>query len=112
MEFNPDYTPLQMFKQGVFGGTYFRPIKSGIKRGIISGPSKKVTEYLRNIPSHKLYLLDCDPSINKYKIKTGNSLKVWEEKGWIYPSGSSSDYYGWVGSVSYTHLTLPTTPYV
>ena len=29
-QFKPDYTPSEMFEQGIFGGTYFRPIYSSV----------------------------------------------------------------------------------
>ena len=30
MEFNPNKTPIEIIKEGAFGGTYFRDIYSGI----------------------------------------------------------------------------------
>lgn len=37
-EFTPNLTPKQMFKSGVFGGTYWRPIKSSITKKTYKNP--------------------------------------------------------------------------
>ena len=38
---------------------------------------------VKNIDA-KFYAPDCfDKDFNKYKVKTGTSLRFWENKGWI-----------------------------
>ena len=32
MEFNPNKTPIEIIKEGAFGGTYFRDIYSGLMK--------------------------------------------------------------------------------
>lgn len=69
-EFTPSYTPMEMLDQGIFEGIY--------------------TAAIANIPakykSHKNVLKrgsKPDVSINKYKVKSRQSLKEWQKKGWI-----------------------------
>ena len=93
-EFKPNITPSEMFKMGVFGGTYFRPIYSAVTK-------KKYRNEHLEFPSSWFKGLDintyitgqkCDPSLNYYRVKSGTSLRFWESKGWI----KSQDPYGWV----------------
>ena len=82
MSFNPNKTPIEIIKEGAFGGTYFRNICSNID-GKWYRNSFKEFYFLRYIDP-KLYLSNhYDTSVNKYKIKYGTSLRFWENKGWI-----------------------------
>ena len=81
MSFNPNKT-IEIIKEGVFGGTYFRDTYS-IINGKCYRNSWKEFNFLRNIDP-KLYLSNYyDANVNKYKIKCGSSLRFWEYKGWI-----------------------------
>ena len=93
-KFKPDLTPAQIFKLGSFGGSYWRPIYSGVLKKEISGHHNKFS-FLKGIPKNKLVgdgIEFGDKNINKYGVKGGSSLKDWERSGWI----SSKDPYGWV----------------
>ena len=82
MDFSPNKTPIEVIREDAFGGTYFRDIYSGI--------SEKFDQ-LKNIDA-KFYASDYyDKNLNKYKVKTGTSLRFWEGKGWI----NKIDPYGW-----------------
>lgn len=88
--FTPDFTPKEMFQQGVFGGTYFRDIHSNVT-------NKDHTNAKEEFPKSwfKGVVVDsqiCNKELNKYKTTSGTSLRFWEEKGWI----TSQDPYGWV----------------
>jgi hypothetical protein len=89
--FNPDYTPEQMFSMGIFGGTYFRPIYSGITKKNYKDQYKEYG-FLENLPKRKVDNGKFDTSLNKYNVKSGMSLKYWEEHDWIV----SQDPYGHV----------------
>ena len=90
MPFNPNKTPIEIIKEGAFGGTYFRDIYSSIN-GKWYRNSWKEFNFLRDIDP-KLYLSNYyDVNVNKYKIKCGTSLQFWENKGWI----REQDPYGW-----------------
>ena len=66
MNFSSNKTPIEIIKEGAFGGTYFRDIYSGI-----NGTS---FDQLKNIDA-KLQVSDYyDKNLNKYKVKTGPSL--------------------------------------
>lgn len=93
-EFRPNLTPEEMFRAGVFGGTYFRNIRSSVT-------GKKYKDAWREFPEQWFDGLDirkqvasntCDKNVNKYAAKSGTSLKYWEQRGWIHPQ----DPYGWV----------------
>ncbi len=76
--FNPDLTPKQMLKLGVFGGAYYlKPPKefpldwfNGVK---LSSDGRRVKE------------------LNYFKVNASQSLAVWQAKGWIH----KQDPYGW-----------------
>ena len=89
MSFNPNKTPIEIIKEGAFGGTCFRDIYSSIN-GKWYRNSWKEFHFLERIDP-KLYLSDYDTSVNKYKGKCGTSLRFWENKGWI----REQDPYGW-----------------
>ena len=90
MDFATNKTPVEIIKEGAFGGTYFRDIYSGVN-GKWYKNSWKTFEVLENI-DQKCYCSDyCDINVNKYGVKCGTSLTFWENKGWIY----KQDPYGW-----------------
>lgn len=93
MDFKPNLSPRQIFKNGSFGGTYWRPIKSKFFKNTLSNKHKKYS-FLSNIPDNLMTVPfdDYDKSINKYGVKVGSTLKQWESKGWI----DKSHPYGWV----------------
>ena len=82
MDFSRNKTPIEIIKEIAFGGTYFRDIYSGIN-GKWYKNSWKEFDQLKNIDA-KLYASDYyDKNLNKYKGKTGASVRFWENKGWI-----------------------------
>tara|TARA_Y100000816_G_scaffold288690_1_gene273726 strand:+ start:2436 stop:3173 length:738 start_codon:yes stop_codon:yes gene_type:complete len=89
-QFKPNLTPYQVMKMGSFGGTYYRPIKSGVTHKDLKNQHKK---YNWDLPNNMLTLPfdKYDISINKYKVKVGTTLDFWESKGWI----TKYDPYGW-----------------
>jgi hypothetical protein len=92
-EFRPNLTPRQIFKSGSFGGTYWRPIESGVTHKKYRNKHKKYPKsWWKGIPDNYLTSSQCDKSINKYKVNSGTSLLFWESKGWM----DKRDPYGWV----------------
>ena len=90
MDFGTNKTPVEIIKEGAFGGTYFRDIYSSIN-GKWFRKSWKEFDVLENI-DQKYYCSNYyDVSINKYGVKCRTSLRFWENKGWINPI----DPYGW-----------------
>ena len=67
MDFSPNKTPIEVIKEGAFGGTYFRDIYSGINEKWYR-KSWKEFDQLKNIDA-KYYVSDCcDVSVNKYGV--------------------------------------------
>ena len=90
MNFAPNKTPIEIIKEGAFGGTCFRDIYSSINVKWYRN-SWKEFDFLRDIDP-KLYLSNYyDTNVNKYKIKCGTSLRFWEHKGCI----CEQEPYGW-----------------
>ena len=90
-EFTPNLTPKQMFKYGAFGGTYFRPIYSGVIKKNLRNVHYEFN-FLNGISEDKLSSKIVDVSKNKYGVSSGTSLEYWESKHWI----DQLDPYGWV----------------
>ena len=92
-EFKPNLTPKEIFQLGSFGGTYFRPIYSRVtKKNYKNKHNEFPKSWFTGLDIDKYVTSEkCDKSINKYKVKSGLSLKEWEDSGWIH----EKDPYGW-----------------
>jgi len=95
-DFHPNVTPEEVLRSGSFGGTYFRTITSAVTN--VTYKSKDVLQ--DTLDSHwisglnKSTMLTSNTyrtNINKYQVKCGGSLGMWESSGWI----SDIDPYGW-----------------
>ena len=90
MDFGANKTPVEIIKEGAFGGTYFRNIYSGVT-GKQYKKSWKEFDQSKGI-DQKFYCSDYyDVSVNKYGVKCGTSPRFWENNGWI----NEIDPYGW-----------------
>jgi len=90
-EFRPNLTPYQVFALGSFGGTYWRPIKSGVVNKNLKNQHKEFKE-LEKLDKRLLTSPICDKNLNNYKVISGTSLEYWESKNWI----TEFDPYGWM----------------
>lgn len=70
-DFTPDLTPKEMLQLGIFGGNYFT-----------CAPNEFPKEWFKGVVfsdgKH------ADKNLNYYKINASQSLKVWQQKDWIY----------------------------
>ena len=82
MDFGANKTPVEVIKEGAFGGTYFRDIYSGVT-GKWYKKSWKEFDQLKDIDQKYYCSSYYDVSVNKYGVKRGTSLRFWENKGWI-----------------------------
>ena len=95
-DFRPNRTPQEVLRAGSFGGTYFRAIVSGV-----TNTKYNPATVLENTV-HPSWIDGLDQStmltnatykaaVNKFGVKCGGSLGMWESSGWI----SNADPYGW-----------------
>ncbi len=95
-DFKPNRTPEEVLRAGSFGGTYFRPIISSVTN-VKYNPATVLKEtvepeWIANLDKKSMLTSSTyNASINKYKVKCGGSLGMWESSGWI----ADSDPYGW-----------------
>ena len=92
--FLPNKSPEEVIREGCFGGSYFRRLKSG-KLGIV------VEDDYKELPETWTHGLDIakyltsptyDPEVNKFKVACGQSIEAWEAAGWI---NHDHDVRGW-----------------
>lgn len=76
-EFAPDLTPAEMLKLGVFGGHYLNDCREEFP-----------AEWFKDA---RLSDHGPDASYNFFEVSASQPLKVWQQKGWIYPD----DPRGW-----------------
>jgi len=94
--FHPNRSPEDILRAGAFGGTYYRPITSSVTN--VRYNAKQVlqdsleSEWIEGLDkSTMLTSSTYRKSINKFDVKCGGSLGMWESSGWI----SDVDVYGW-----------------
>ncbi|KAJ4005013.1 hypothetical protein NW752_011526 [Fusarium irregulare] len=93
-DFRPNKSPEEIIREGSFGGSYWRPLRS--KRLGIT-----VQDDWKELPASWTAGLDVDtyltnttydPEINKYGVQCGQSIEEWEAAGWI---AHEYDVRGW-----------------
>jgi hypothetical protein len=94
-DFRPNTSPEEVLRAGAFGGTYFRPITSAVTN--ISYKSSEVLketvkpEWIAGLDREQLSSSTYRTGVNKFGVKCGGSLGMWESSGWMV----DSDPYGW-----------------
>lgn len=78
MDFNPYYSPREMLEMGVFEGKYCRDCKDEFPKSWFTNAKESKTDA-------------GDPSLNYFKIKSRQSLQIWQQKHWII----DPDVRGW-----------------
>ena len=76
-EFDPDLTPKEMLRLGVFGGKYMTDCRHEFPRNWFLGAK---------LSPHR-----SDPSLNYFGVSASQPLAEWQRKGWIFPE----DPRGW-----------------
>ena len=90
IDFDANKTTVEIIKEGAFEGTYFRDIYSGVTRKWYK-KSWKEFDQLKDIDQKYYCSSYYHVSVNKYAVKCGTSLRLWENKGWI----NEIDPYNW-----------------
>ncbi|HVX36771.1 MAG TPA: hypothetical protein VHC71_11195 [Hyphomicrobium sp.] len=75
--FNPQLTPAEMLRLGVFGGKYMTDCREEFP--------KSWFEHAKLSPQKR------NPSLNWFGINASQPLSIWRKKGWIHPD----DPRGW-----------------
>ena len=90
MGFGTNKTPVEIIKGGAFGRTYFRDIYSG-----------EELDDLKNIDQNYYCSNYYDVNVNKYGVKCGIPLRIWENNGRTNPIDPYSWFQGyfryWLG---------------
>ena len=74
MDFGANKTPIEVIREGAFGGTYFRDIYSGINEKWYKNSWKEFNQL--KIIDAKFYASDYYVvNVNKCGVKTGTSLR-------------------------------------
>ena len=73
MDFSPNKKPIEVIKEGAFGGTYFRDIYSVINGKQYRKPWKEFDQ-LKDIKQKYFCSNYYDVSVNKYGVKCRTSL--------------------------------------
>lgn len=92
--FAPNKSPEEMLREGVFGGSYFRPLRSKKLGIVVEDDWKELPESWISGLSVERYLTnpDYDPEMNKFHVSCGQSIEEWEASGWI---SHEHDVRGW-----------------
>jgi hypothetical protein len=91
--FRPNLAPSEILRLGSFGGTYFRPIRSAVTQRSYEGAWQEFpADWFEGLDVAKQVASSTyDAGVNKYKVKCGGDLHMWESSGWI----AAQDPYGW-----------------
>ena len=91
--FRPNISPEEILRNGSFGGTYFRNIRSRVtEQDYVDTWKELPTDWIANLDVSEYVSSDVyRKNVNKYKVKCGSSLDEWESSGWI----NKVDPYGW-----------------
>jgi len=92
--FAPNKSPEEMLREGVFGGSYFRPLRSKKLGIVVEGDWQELPESWNSGLSVERYLTNpnYDAEINKFHVSCGQSIEEWEAAGWI---SHEHDVRGW-----------------
>jgi hypothetical protein len=94
-DFTPNKSPEEMLREGVFGGSYFRPLRSRKLGIVVEGDWKDTVpeQWISGLSMEK-YLTnpEYDAEINKFHRSCGQSIEEWEAAGWI---SHEHDVRGW-----------------
>ncbi|KAF2766213.1 hypothetical protein EJ03DRAFT_338493 [Teratosphaeria nubilosa] len=97
-DFLPNKSPEEMLREGCFGGSYYRPLRSR-KLGIIIQDDWKA-----DLPASWTSGLDVgryltsevyDADVNKFKVACGQSIEAWEAAGWIVHEYDVRGWFQW-----------------
>jgi hypothetical protein len=83
--FVPNKAPWEVMCEGAFGGTFWRKYHS-LRLGLTIADDwhELPTTWLHGInPAKQLTKSEYDASVNKYRVRAGQTIEEWESNGWI-----------------------------
>lgn len=83
-DFNPDLSPKEMLRLGVFGGRYLRDCRNEYPADWFKGARL----YPEGLPGH-------DKNLNFFKVEASQSLTVWRKNGWINKRYDPRGWFEW-----------------
>ena len=95
--FLPNKSPEEIIREGSFGGSYWRPVKSRRLGAVIENDWNELPpEWIEGLNVHK-YLTnpDYDADVNKYQVACGQSIEEWEASGWIMHEHDVRGWFQW-----------------
>jgi hypothetical protein len=99
--FRPNLSPGEVLRAGAFGGTYFRniEIEDVSYRDAWKEFAPPSTDWFSGLD---IKMVIASPkyrsSVNKYKVKCGQSLDEWLKQGWIKTDFDSHGWFHWYAS--------------
>lgn len=95
--FLPNKSPEEMMREGCFGGSYWRPLKSRRLGIVIQDDWKELpSQWIEGLDTERfLTSPEYDPDVNKYKVACGQSIEEWEASGWIMHEYDVRGWFQW-----------------
>ena len=92
--FIPNKSPEEMIREGSFGGSYWRPIRSRRLGTTVADDYLELPKSWYSGLDVEKFLTSStyDPETNKYKVASGQTIEEWEAAGWI---SHTYDVRGW-----------------
>ena len=96
-DFNPNKSPEEMIREGCFGGSYWRPLKSRHLGIVIRDDWQELPpEWIQGLNVERFLTSPTyDPEVNKYKVACGQSIEEWEASGWIMHEYDVRGWFQW-----------------
>lgn len=95
--FTPNKSPEEMIREGCFGGSYWRPLKSRRLGIVIQDDWKELpAEWIDGLDTERFLINpEYNPDVNKYKVACGQSIEEWEASGWIMHEYDVRGWFQW-----------------
>ncbi|ETN36841.1 uncharacterized protein HMPREF1541_07828 [Cyphellophora europaea CBS 101466] len=92
--FTPNKSPAEVLREGCFGGSYWRPLRSRKLGIVIEDDWRELpTEWISGLdPALYLTSPSYNADVNKFGVACGQSIEEWEAAGWI---AHNFDVRGW-----------------
>jgi hypothetical protein len=96
-DFAPNKSPEEMLREGCFGGSYFRPLRSRRLGIIIENDWQELpNQWIADLNAETfLTNPEYNADVNKYKVACGQSIEEWEASGWIRHEYDVRGWFQW-----------------